>query len=54
MIDVRSRVDVTSIMNKGRARKVLSEIFNTNPNFISFSKHGLSQIKKRNLKTGDI
>ena len=54
MIDVGSRVDVTSILNKGQARKVLAEIFNADPNFISFSKHGLAQMKKRNLKTGDV
>ncbi|MFP5492104.1 MAG: DUF4258 domain-containing protein [Bacteriovoracia bacterium] len=54
MVDVGSRIDVTSMLSSGQARKVLSEIFNQNPNLISFSKHALEEMKNDNLKTGDI
>jgi hypothetical protein len=39
MIDSIAKIDVTSSLNSGQARKVLAEIFNHNPNFISFTKH---------------
>jgi hypothetical protein len=54
MIDVGSRIDVTSMLSPGQARKVLSEIFNQNPSLISFSKHALQEMENDNLKTGDI
>ena len=54
MVDVRSIIDVKSIMNKGQARKVLSEIFNESPNFISYTKHALKEMQKDDLKAGDI
>ncbi len=54
MVDEKSKIDVASRLSKGQARKVLAEIFNTDHNFISFSKHGLSQMNKRSLKTGDV
>jgi hypothetical protein len=54
MVDVGSRVDVTSMLSSGQARKVLSEIFNQNPNLISFSKHALEEMENDNLRTGDI
>lgn len=53
-IDLESRVDVTSRLGKAQARKALSEIFNADPNFISFSKHGLKQMNKRSLTTVDV
>ncbi len=54
MVDVGSRIDVTSMLSSGQARKVLSEIFNQNPNLISFSKHAFEEMKNDSLKTGDI
>lgn len=54
MVDFTSRIDVTSRLSSGKARKVLSEIFHEDPNFISFSRHAREQMIKRNLKTGDI
>lgn len=54
MIDLKSKIDVTSEMNKVQARKVLFEIFNTDQSLISFSKHGLVSLDKCNLKTGDV
>lgn len=41
-------------MSPRQARKALAEIFNTEPNNISFSKHALNQMKERNLTTGDV
>lgn len=54
MVDLNLNIDVTSSLTQGQARKVLAEIFNSSPNFVSFSKHGLGQMLKRNLKTGDV
>jgi hypothetical protein len=54
MIDLRSIIDVTSILTCGQARKILSKIFNQNRNFMTFSKHALEEMEKDNLKTGDI
>lgn len=54
MIDVSLIIDVTSRLSSGQARKVLSEIFNQNPNLVSFSKHAFKEMKNDNLKTGDI
>ena len=54
MVDVRSIIDVESRMGKGQARKVLSEVFNKSPNFISYTKHAQLEMKKDDLKTGDI
>ena len=53
-IDFKSIIDVTSKLNKGQARKVLSEIFNSDPNLVSFSKHARNQMKARGLSTVDI
>lgn len=54
MVDLNLSIDVTSSLGKVQSRKVLAEIFNSDPNFVSFSKHGLKQMKERNLVTGDI
>jgi hypothetical protein len=54
MIDLKSKVDVTSRMSPGQARKVLAEIFNHNPNLISFTKHAREQMLGRDLKSGDV
>lgn len=54
MIDFKSGIDVTSRLGSGQARKLLSEIFNENPNFVSFTKHAFSEMLADNLKTGDI
>lgn len=48
-IDLSSRIDVTSRMGNGQARKVLSEILNNNPNF-----HCKDQMKARRLIAGDV
>ena len=53
-IDVGSRIDVTSKMSRTQAKKVLSEIINNEPNFISYTKHARKRMKTRNLKTGDL
>jgi hypothetical protein len=53
-IDLGSRIDVTSRLSRTQSRKAISEIFNANPNFIAFSKHGLAQMKKRDLTTVDV
>lgn len=53
-IDVGSKIDVTSKLDRGQARKVLSRVLNGEPNLISFSRHARKQMKKRNLKTGDV
>lgn len=54
MVDITSRIDVTSRLSSGQARKILAEIFNVDPNFISFTKHAREQMAKRDLRTGDI
>lgn len=54
VIDLSSRIDVTSRLDKKQARKVLSEILNCNPNFLSYSKHGQEQMKARCLIAGDV
>ena len=54
MIDLISKIDVTSRMGPGQVRKILSEIFNYNPNLISFTKHAITQMRERNLKTEDV
>ena len=53
-IDLTSNVDVTSRLSPGQARKVLAEIFNHNPNLISFTKHAREQMSERDLKSGDV
>ena len=53
-IDLASRIDVTSRLKKEQARKVLSEIFNTDANLVSYSKHGRKQMKERDLTTVDV
>lgn len=53
-IDLKSSIDVESRLSKGQARKLVSEIFNADPNFISFSKHGKAQTRKRNLTSLDV
>ena len=54
MIDLTSKIDVTSRLNPEQARKVLAEIFNHNPNLISFTKHARKQMSERDLKSGDV
>lgn len=41
-------------MGRAQARKVLAEIFNADPSYISFSKHSLKQMKERNLTSVDV
>ncbi|MCK5884862.1 MAG: DUF4258 domain-containing protein [Bacteriovoracaceae bacterium] len=53
-IDLESRVDVTSRLSKGQARKALSEIFNHDPNLVGFTKHSRNQMKERELATTDV
>ena len=53
-VDLKSVIDVTSRLNKEQARKILSEIFNYNPNLISFTKHAREQMSERDLKSGDV
>lgn len=54
MVDLRSKIDVTSSLSPVQARKILAEIFNENPNFISFTKHAFEQMDEDDLKMGDI
>jgi hypothetical protein len=54
VIDFKSIKDVKSKMDRHEARKLLSEILNHNPHQIYFSGHGLKQMEKRQLKTGDV
>ncbi len=54
MIDYKSKIDLESRLEKGQARKILSEFFNYRLNFISFTNHAREKMKKRNLKSGDI
>lgn len=53
-IDLRSILNVESFMSPGQGRKVLAEIFNYNPNLISFTKHAREQMRERDLKSGDV
>lgn len=53
-IDVGARVDVTSRLSKAQAKKVLSEIFNSDPNLVSYSGHCRMRMSTRELSTGDI
>ncbi len=53
-LDLSSSLDVTSRLEKMQAKKILVEILNSNPSFISYSKHGLEQMRERNLRTGDV
>ncbi len=53
-IDLKTGIDVTSRMSRVQARKVIARVFHEVPNFLSFSKHGLHQMKERNIRTGDI
>lgn len=53
-IDLSPRIDVTSRLEKGQARKVLSEILKSDPSFVSYSKHGQGQMKARGLIAGDV
>jgi len=54
MIDFKSRNDLESMIEKGRARKILSELLNNRPNFVLFTKHAREKMKERNLRSGDI
>lgn len=54
MIDKISSTDIISRLDKTQARKSLAELFNTNPNNISFTKHAKDQMLKRDLMSGDI
>ncbi len=54
MIDLKSKIDLESKLEKGQARKILSEILNFGPNYLSFTKHAREKMKERNLKSGDI
>lgn len=54
MIDLASRIDVTSRLNPQQARKILAEILNHAPYLISFTGHARVQMKERNLKAGDV
>jgi hypothetical protein len=54
MVDQTSLIDVTSRLSAIQARKILAEIFNKNPNFISFTKHAFEQMHDDDLKTGDV
>lgn len=54
VIDLKSYIDVTSRLSAGQARKVLAEIFNHNPNLISFTHHAREQMKVRDLMSGDV
>jgi hypothetical protein len=42
------------MLDRLKARKILAEFFNTNPNNVSFTKHAQEQMQKRNLMSGDI
>jgi hypothetical protein len=53
-IDLASKIDVTSRLSPGQARKILSEIFNYTPNLVSFTKHAREQMQERDLKSGDV
>lgn len=53
-VDPTSVLDVESMLAKVQARKVLSEILNKHPCFLSYSKHGLEQMKVRGLIAGDV
>ncbi len=54
MVDFKSSIDLESRIEKGQARKILAELFNHRPNFVSFTKHALEKMRERNLKSGDI
>ncbi len=54
MVDFKSFIDVTSRLSPGQARKILPELLNKNPNFVSFTKHSLQEMQVDYLKTGDI
>lgn len=54
MIDKKSIIDIISRLEKAQARKLLAEFFNSNPNNVSFTKHALEQMQKRDLMSGDI
>jgi len=54
MIDKKSLIDIRSRLEKTQARKCLAEFLNKNPNNVSFTKHALEQIQKRDLISGDI
>lgn len=53
-IDFKSKTDVRSRMDPGQARKILAEIFNHDPNLVSFTGHARHSMSERNLKSGDI
>lgn len=53
-IDLGARIDVTSRLSSQRARKVLSEIFNSDLDLITFSRHARDQIKIRALSSVDV
>lgn len=54
MIDIKINIDVTSMLNSVQARKILAEIFNNDPNLVSFTMHARDQMRKRDLKSGDV
>lgn len=54
MIDLKSNIDLESKLEKGQARKILSELLNFKPNYIFFTNHSREKMKERNLKSGDI
>lgn len=53
-IDLKSGIDVTSRLSSGQARKILAEIFNQNPNLVSFTAHARNQMRARDLNSGDV
>ena len=54
MIDLKSKIDVTSRMSPSQARKILSEMLNRASHFISFTKHARQQMVERDLRAGDV
>lgn len=53
-IDFRSKLDVTSRLNRTQARKLLTEILNKELNKVSFSKHCRHELRNDNLTTVDV
>ena len=47
-------IDVTSKLDRNRARKHLSEVLSKNPNFFSMSRHAREEMKKDKLIVNDI
>ncbi len=53
-LDMESNIDLESRLNRGQARKLLSELLSKNPNCYSYGGHFKERLIERKMIMGDI